>query len=628
MLLLIFTMVRRLTIIMPANIILAYKNSLLSKDICSKSLHLPQAANVRVTAACVERILEKGVSKISTPMNRLTNLFNLMVGSTIPLVEIHVQSVNWYIVQRIQNCLKQLATNCRIEEGSKGEKKRRNILKFGIVRFVKTLGRRRIHITNNGKESSLICGIEEVLSGTYKNSQLQELRIKSKNCEPLNFLSQILSNSKFLIECWSRINFHLNKKIKTTLFKNTLYGINIRLFIKISNLIKNGQYKFLHFKKIRFNNIKKSKIPSLNIKRILDKIVIEGIRYLLNIIYEPRFLRYSHSGRNNKGYHNALNDIKKNFVSITWFIKGEINQQFSSFNHYKIIDSIKAEIQDKVFLDLIYNYIKTKNVNNSKSILFKNVGVIQKDSLLVLLNNIYLHLFDEWITKTFITKYNSVLCQKVEIKNEFFNPLVINYKTLESIRYVRYAKDFLIGVIGSRYECKLIIDKAKQFLQAIQLDLKSTTITNACDSVTFLEHDIHLTKIVKQNTQKRNNIKTNDVLFIPMINAPMNAIIKYLIKNNYLKKNGKPTKNGKLNHLSIINIVKYYKSVQKDILSYYKYSSNYRHLYARIHHILKYSCTLTIANKMKLKTLNKTFKKYGKNLSIKNDKNQVVESYI
>jgi hypothetical protein len=113
-----------------------------------------------------------------------------------------------------------------------------------------------------------------------------------------------------------------------------------------------------------------------------------------------------------------------------------------------------------------------------------------------------------------------------------------------------------------------------------------------------------------------------------MINAPMTAIIKYLIKNNYLKKNGKPTKNGKLNHLSIINIVKYYKSVQKDILSYYKYSSNYRHLYAKIHYILKYSCTLTIANKMKLKTLNKTFKKYGKNLSIKNDKNQVVESYI
>jgi len=84
MLLLIFTMVRRLTIIMPANIILAYKNSLLSKDICSKSLHLPQAANVRVTAACVERILEKGVSKISTPMNRLTNLFNLMVGVNNP----------------------------------------------------------------------------------------------------------------------------------------------------------------------------------------------------------------------------------------------------------------------------------------------------------------------------------------------------------------------------------------------------------------------------------------------------------------------------------------------------------------------------------------------------------------
>ena len=139
-------MVRRLTVVMPANLMLAYKNSLMSKDICSKSRHLPRTANERATVACVERALERVEPEINTPMDRLTNLYNSTVGSEVPRVEIRVQSVSWYIIQHTPNCLKQPATSGRIEEGPKGGK-RHNKLEFGIVRREESLGRRRIHST-------------------------------------------------------------------------------------------------------------------------------------------------------------------------------------------------------------------------------------------------------------------------------------------------------------------------------------------------------------------------------------------------------------------------------------------------------------------------------------------------
>lgn len=43
----------------------------------------------------------------------------------------------------------------------------------------------------------------------------------------------------------------------------------------------------------------------------------------------------------------------------------------------------------------------------------------------------------------------------------------------------------------------------------------------------------------------------------------------------------------------------------------------------RVHYILKYSCALTICSKMKLITMRKTFKRYGKNLTIEFNKTPI-----
>jgi len=45
---------------------------------------------------------------------------------------------------------------------------------------------------------------------------------------------------------------------------------------------------------------------------------------------------------------------------------------------------------------------------------------------------------------------------------------------------------------------------------------------------------------------------------------------------------------------------------------------------ARVHFILKYSCALTISSKMKLRTLRRVFKTYGKNLAINHNGKKIM----
>jgi hypothetical protein len=82
-----------------------------------------------------------------------------------------------------------------------------------------------------------------------------------------------------------------------------------------------------------------------------------------------------------------------------------------------------------------------------------------------------------------------------------------------------------------------------------------------------------------------------------------------------MKKN-RPTHNAKFINNSLDQIIEYYKSVERGILEYYSLANNYGRLVSRVHFILKFSCVLTIASKMKLRTMKKVFRKYGKLLSV------------
>jgi hypothetical protein len=102
-----------------------------------------------------------------------------------------------------------------------------------------------------------------------------------------------------------------------------------------------------------------------------------------------------------------------------------------------------------------------------------------------------------------------------------------------------------------------------------------------------------------------------------IINAPLSRVVNRLRDKGFVNNRLKPTRNGKYINVDLWNIIDSHKSIERGILNYYKLANNYSNLAARVHYYLKYSCALTICSKMKLRTLRGTFRKYGKNLTIR-----------
>ena len=82
-----------------------------------------------------------------------------------------------------------------------------------------------------------------------------------------------------------------------------------------------------------------------------------------------------------------------------------------------------------------------------------------------------------------------------------FAPMDRNFKRL---KYVRYADDFLIGIIGSKEDAVKIKDDIKRFLAdrlALELSDEKTLITHTEKPAKFLGYEV---TVRRSNLQKRN----------------------------------------------------------------------------------------------------------------------------
>lgn len=120
-----------------------------------------------------------------------------------------------------------------------------------------------------------------------------------------------------------------------------------------------------------------------------------------------------------------------------------------------------------------------------------------------------------------------------------------NYKRL---KYVRYADDFLIGIIGSKKDCNIIRSNIFEFLKNLKLDLNldKTKITNSKNEMAhFLGTDIRLTPLNKRPLKlvKRGNssylLKSNTK---PQLLAPVSYLVKKLESKGIAKHGGNPTR--------------------------------------------------------------------------------------
>jgi len=591
------------------------------------------------TIACTQRRSERVNAKLSTNMGRFTNPSNFLAGSEVPIKFLSVRN---YVVFLSLDKFNKPTTSSSYKKGSPKLVMRRKRTEFAMTRNSKEWGLRRVHSTDSsyGKGLSYTRFDKNVLSGMFKSSQLDILKSKIVSGQKCNNLSVIMSDPNFLIAAWIRIRLN-NGSLTPSLSVKMLDGIKLSWFESTANMMRNGLFQFSPARRSCIPRYNRKKRP-LTIPSPKDKIVQEAMRFLLMLVFEGDFSKNSHGWATDRNCHTALNQIQFQFNHDNWYIEGDIEQQFLSLNHQIVVELLKTKIEDQAFIDLVYKYLKAGYGETSCSVSQMKIGVSQGGILSPILANIYMIPFDKWIdtylipkyTKDKILKTNPVYTKIIRTKKvtDHLIPNVYSHdRNFIRLHYVRYADDFIMGLNGPKIYCKKIINECKNFLQEklkLTLNVEKTKITHSQqESALFLGYRVYKTKLKKikiaYNSQNRLTRKVTNTI----LDAPIDCIVEKLIQKGYAKKNGVPTRNKKFINHTMYDMVEHYKMVERGILQYYSLVNNYGRVAARIHYILKYSCALTIASKMKLKTLKRVFNRYGKDINIKDQTGTIITYY-
>lgn len=307
----------------------------------------------------------------------------------------------------------------------------------------------------------------------------------------------------------------------------TLDGISSKWFEEIALRLKKGTYEFTPSRIINIPKKGSSKLRPLTMANLKDEIIQKAIQLILEEIYENKektFLKTSHGFRSNRSCHTALEQIKRNWTAIPWFIKINIKDAFGTVNRNILISRLKLKIKDQRLFEILLKMLQT-NIISLTGILNEPYGVSQGNALSLILANIYFHDLDIYIKKEVIDRYKkgtkATRCldyqRAVSLTNEEKKASLqkrkqivrrkrrdaykagLRYTKIDGsfirIKYVRYADDFLIGVRGPKTLVLKIFRSVIFFLKsALQLNLneeKSKFIDSFSNKISFLGMLIH-----------------------------------------------------------------------------------------------------------------------------------------
>jgi retron-type reverse transcriptase len=363
------------------------------------------------------------------------------------------------------------------------------------------------------------------------------------------------------------------------LYKNVSGSLSLCEIENIIEQLKAGTFRF-----VRMNRNEKQLM-------LIDKLVQEVMRMIIESIYEPIFHDTSHGFREGRGYYTALTTIVHSWSRLTWCIGGRISNLFKQIDYSLLLHLLASKIKDKRFLLLVHrvlNYVIIEEALHTNS--FSGTG--NKKSLALLLINIYLHELDLWIEKI-KDKHKSEASLRLQGYQGKRN-ISAGYLP-RGIEYIRYADHFIVGVVGSKQYAWEIKEKMKHFLRNnLHIDFKENdmSVHHLEQSVSFLGYAFKREKqCYNENTQ--NNIQTCTI----RLEIPKKKINEYARKHQYGDLNSfTPTHRTKLINCSELKILHTYNTELCKIAHYYKLATNYHHL-ERLFYLAEGSFIKTIASK-------------------------------
>ena len=327
--------------------------------------------------------------------------------------------------------------------------------------------------------------------------------------------------------------------------------------LEIKQIVLKREYDWVGVKEVMIPKPgKPGKKRPLGIPAINDRLVQEVVRTIIEPIFELNFSNQSHGFRPNRGCHTALKWINTQMKDSIWFIEGDIKSYFPTVNHEILMKLISRRVKDPIITKLIRDGLKARVFTRNEGKYIPELGTPQGGILSPLLSNVYLHEFDRYMETLMReykrgTKYRKInkLPQrllKAGKKKEKYRlrvPLIDPHDT-ENIncKYVRYADDFLIGVMGSRKMATEIKHKVAMWLKKelkIELSIEKTHVTNVSKGIPFLGYKFGRRTIVIR--QKYADHERNRKMTIPTLDVDMDRVIKRLSAAGYCDGKGNPT---------------------------------------------------------------------------------------
>lgn len=194
--------------------------------------------------------------------------------------------------------------------------------------------------------------------------------------------------------------------------------------------------------------------------------------------------------------------------------------------------------------------------------------------------------------------------------------------------YLRYADDFVILLTAPHIDAVDIRTRLSSFLLAncgLELNTDKTIISHVRQGFKFLgafcrglNRDAYLVKSTRRYRDGSVRKVTGRVTPHLFVTAPIRDIIMRMATNGFVKRNAYgvfiPTALRRLIHLDMYDILSFYNSKVRGLLSFYGLAGNFSSL-AKVVWLFRQSCALTLALKFKLKTARKTYKKFGPSLT-------------
>lgn len=415
---------------------------------------------------------------------------------------------------------------------------------------------------------------------------------------------------------------------------------------------------------------KNGKTRPLGIPAFEDKLVQEVVRMILEAIYEGHFETTSHGFRPKRSCHTALLHIQKTFSGAKWFIEGDIKGFFDNIDHDVLVGILRERISDDRFIRLIRKFLKAGYVEDWT---FHNTysGMPQGGIVSPILANIYLDKLDKYV-KEYIRHFDMGTKRRPgKESNDLANErkrtvrklkkikdgtekaaLVARLKAIEQeraafpsgdemdgsyrrLKYIRYADDFILGVIGSKEDALRIKEDIKSFLSeslALELSEEKTLITHTGKSAKFLGYEITVTRDNHQRRDVRGCLRRTYGKRV-RLNVSMATLRDKLLEYGAMEiklRNGKEVWKPKCRSGLIFNddleILDRYNRETVGFCNYYLIANNCVVLH-NFRYIMEYSMYKTFAGKYR-STVRKINKKYRLNklFTVKYEQKGVIKS--